>query len=76
MAKYCTICGSKTNCTDSCKECAKETYAELKSLAGKAELVSEEAIKNDLGKGALELLKEHGYIEYCATLNNQRMYAI
>ncbi len=76
MAQYCYTSGKVTNCTDRCRDCAKETYAELKSLAGRAEFVSEEAIKNDLGKGAFELLKEHNYIEYCATLGGQRMYAI
>lgn len=76
MAQYCYTSGKVTNCTDRCRECAKEIYHELKVMSGRAELVTEEAIKNDLGNGALELLKEFGYIEYCATLNGKRMYAI
>ena len=76
MAQYCVMCGKKTNCTDSCRDCAEETYQELKEKAGRAEIVSEKAIKRELGEGAFELLKQHGYIEYCATLEGRRMYAI
>ena len=76
MAKYCTICGQDTNCTDSCKICAKETYDDLRRKAGRAEFVSEEAIRNDLGDGAFELLKEFGHIEFCGVVGGKRMYAI
>lgn len=76
MAKYCTICDQDTNCTDSCKICAKETYEDLKRKAGKAEFVSEDAIRNDLGDGAFELLKEFNHIEFCGVVGGKRMYAI
>lgn len=76
MAKYCIICDKKTNCTDSCWDCAKEIYNDLKEKAGKSEYVSEEAIKHELGKGAFEILKEYGHIEYCTTINGRKMYAI
>ena len=76
MAKYCIICDKKTNCTDSCKWCAKEIYDDLKEKAGKSECVSEEAIKHEFGKGAFNILKEYGYIEYCTTSNGRKMYAI
>ena len=76
MAQYCYTSGKTTNCTDRCRDCAKEIYGELKSLAGRAELVTEEAIKNDLGNGALEILKEFGYIECCGVVSGRKMYAI
>ena len=76
MAQYCYTSGKRTNCTDRCEDCAKETYKELKEKVGKSECVSEEAIRAELGNGAFELLKEFGHIEYCATLNGKRMYAI
>lgn len=54
----------------------QEIYRTLKGATGKAEFVSEEAIKNDLGERAFNSLRHHGFIEYCGTLNNKRMYAI
>ena len=76
MAQYCTVCGKKTNCTDDCRECAKEVYKELKQKAGKSEYVAEEAIRTELGDGAFQLLREHNYIEYCTTIQGRKMYAI
>ena len=55
---------------------AKEAYRDLKGMAGKAEYVSEEAIRNDLGDDAFEALKYHGFIEYCTTIQGKKMYAI
>ena len=74
--QYCYTSGKKTNCTDNCRDCAKEVYRDLKGMSGKAEFVTEEAIKNDLGNGAFELLKEFGYIEFCGIVGDRRMYAI
>ena len=54
----------------------QEIYRDLKGMSGKAEFVTEEAIKNDLGERAFDSLRHHGFIEYCGTLNNKRMYAI
>lgn len=76
MAQHCIISGKTTNCTDRCRECAKEVYRDLKGMTGKAEYVSEEAIRNDLGNGAFEILREFGYIEYCTTIQGRKMYAI
>ena len=76
MSKYCYTSGKITNCTDRCEDCAKEVYRDLKGMSGKAELVSEEAIRNDLGDGAFEILREFGYIEYCTTSQGRKMYAI
>lgn len=76
MAQYCYTSGKVTNCTESCRDCAKEIYRDLKGMSGNAEFVSEEAIKNDLGNGAIEILKEFGYIEFCGIVGGRRMYAI
>jgi hypothetical protein len=76
MAQYCYNTGTTTNCTDRCESCAKEMYRDLKGMTGKAEYVSEEAIRNDLGDRAFEMLREFGYIEYCTTIQGRKMYAI
>ena len=54
----------------------KEIYRDLKGMTGKAELVSEEAIRNDLGNRAFESLRHHGFIECCAVIQGKKMYAI
>ncbi len=74
--KYCPITETETRCTDHCKECAKEYYCDLKKIAGKAEYVGEEFIKCNLGSAAFELMREHGLIEYCTTIQDKKMYAI
>lgn len=76
MSQYCYTSGQRTNCTDRCEDCAKEIYRDLKGMTGKAEYVSEDAIRNELGDRAFEILKEFGHIEYCATIQGIRMYAI
>ncbi len=55
---------------------AKAMYKDLKGMSGKADYVSEEAIKNDLGVEAFNLMREYGYIEYCTTIQGRKMYAI
>ena len=74
--QYCYTSGKLTNCTDSCRECAKEAYDELKAKVGKAEHVAEEAIRAELGDGTFELLREFGHIEFCGVINGTRRYAI
>jgi hypothetical protein len=54
----------------------KEIYHNLKEMAGKAELVTEEAIRNDLGNQAFESLRHHGFIECCGVIQGRKMYAI
>lgn len=54
----------------------KEIYRDLKGMTGKADYVSEEAIRNDLGDEAFEALRYHGFIEYCTTIQGRKMYAI
>ena len=44
---------------------AKEMYRDLKGMTGLAELVTADAICNDLGENALVALKEYGFIEHC-----------
>ena len=74
--KTCPMSNEPTKCTENCKNCAKECYRDLKGMSGKAEYVSEEAIKNDLGTPAFELMREYGFIEYCTTIQGRKMYAI
>ena len=76
MSKLCLMCGATTNCTENCKDCARETYRDLKGMVGKAEFVTEEAIKNDLTDGAFELMRHYGFIECCGVLNGHKMYAV
>ena len=76
MAQYCNCAGNITNCPDRCRDCAKEEYATFKRKMGNAEFVSEEFIRNELGNGTFELLKEFNHIEFCGIVNNTRMYAI
>ena len=74
--KLCPMCNSVTNCTENCKDCAREAYRDLKGMAGNAEFVSEEAIRNDLTDEAFELMRKYGFIECCGVLNGHKMYAI
>ncbi len=76
MSKYCLMCGANTNCTENCRDCAKEAYRDLKGMTGKAEFVTEEAIRNDLTDGAFEIMRKYGFIECCGVLNGHKMYAI
>lgn len=57
------MCGANTNCTENCRDCAKEAYRDLKGMTGKAEFVTEEAIRNDLTDGAFEIMRKYGFIE-------------
>lgn len=55
----------------------KEIYAELKKMAGRAELVTELAIRNELGDEAFELLRTNHMIELCRVDEfDRRWYAI
>ena len=54
----------------------QEIYRDLKGMAGKADYVSEEAIRNDLGDEAFHSLRHHGFVEYCTTIQGRKMYAI
>lgn len=54
----------------------KEIYRDLKGMTGKAEFVSEQAIRNDLGNQAFESLRYHGFIECCGVIQGRKMYAI
>lgn len=76
MSKYCPITERNTHCIEHCGDCAKEYHCDLKRIAGKAEYVGEEFIKSNLGIAAFELMREHGFIEYCATIQGNKMYAI
>lgn len=65
MSRICPQTGNSTYCTENCKDCAKDLYDELREKAGNAELVTQEAVINDLGKNAFNMLKEYGFIEHC-----------
>lgn len=58
------------------KKQTQEIYRDLKGMTGKADYVSEEAIRNDLGNEAFEALRQYGFIEYCTTIQGRKMYAI
>lgn len=74
--RICPMSNQQTNCTENCRNCAKEAYRDLKEMSGKADYVSEEAIRNDLGNEAFELMREYNFIEYCTTIQGNKMYAI
>ena len=76
MAQHCRISGGTTNCTDRCKDCAKEEYDILKHKMGKAEFASEEFLREQFGNGVIDLLKEFNHIEFCGVVNGVRMCAI
>lgn len=63
--RICPETNEPTKCTENCRDCAKELYAELREKAGNAELVTADAICNDLGENALNMLKSHNFIEHC-----------
>jgi hypothetical protein len=63
--QICELTDKSTKCTEHCRECAKDLYKDLKAMAGRAELVTEEAIVNDLGENALGMLRQYGFIEHC-----------
>lgn len=75
MSKLCLMCNEETNCTENCRDCAKEAYRDLKGMH-KESFIGEKAIKADIGSGAFELLKRYGFIEYFATIQGHKMYAI
>ena len=55
----------------------KEIYSKLKKMAGRAEFVTELAIRNELGDEAFELLKSNHMIELCRVDKfDRRWYAI
>jgi hypothetical protein len=76
MAKYCPMCDAVTNCTDHCKECAKEVYDDLKAQVGKADYMSEDGIKSRVGETMFDLLKQYGFIETCGVLEGTKIYAL
>lgn len=74
--KTCPLNNQETRCTENCKDCARECHRDLKGLSGKSEYVAEEAIRNELGNEAFELMRQYGFIEYCTTIQGRKMYAI
>lgn len=55
----------------------EELYSKLKKMAGRAEFVTELAIRNELGNEAFELLKASNMIELCRVDKfDRRWYAI
>lgn len=59
------------------KSQAREIYRDLIGMSGGAELVTEEAIRTDLGNEAFEALRQYGFIEHCRVDESGRhWYAI
>ena len=55
----------------------EEIYSKLKKMAGRAEFVTELAIRNELGDEAFELLRINHMIELCKVDKfDRRWYAI
>lgn len=55
----------------------EEIYSKLKKMAGRAEFVTELAIRNELGDEAFELLRTNNMIELCRVDKfDRRWYAI
>ena len=63
--RICPETNEPTKCTENCRDCAKEIYGELREKAGRAELVTADAICAEFGENALDMLKTHGFIEHC-----------
>lgn len=76
MSKYCPTANQITNCTENCKNCAKEIHRDLKGMTDKADYISEQGIVDRIGENAFEMLKQYGFIEYCTTIQGHKMYAI
>lgn len=76
MSKYCPTANTITNCTENCKDCAKEIYRDLKGMVGQADYISEQGIKDRIGENAFELLKQYNLIECCTVIQGHKMYAL
>ena len=74
--KYCFTANTETPCTESCKECARDTYYELKEMLGNAEYVSESGIIDRIGERAFDALKRYGFIETCGVIDGTKVYAL
>ena len=55
---------------------AREIYRDLKGMVGKADYISEEGIKDRIGKQGFDALRVYSFIEYCTTIQGHRMYAL
>ena len=75
MSKLCPMCNEETNCTENCRDCAREAYRDLKGMY-KRPSITERGIKANLGDGAFELLQRYGFIEYYATIQGEKIYII
>jgi hypothetical protein len=65
MSRICPETGNSTHCTEDCKYCARDIWDELCARAGKAEMVTQDAIINVFGENAFNMLRKYGYIEHC-----------
>lgn len=63
--RICPDTNHTTQCTDLCRDCAKEMWKELKEKAGSAELVTKEFICDNLSENAFNMLRMYGHIEHC-----------
>lgn len=74
--RYCVTANALTNCTDNCKECAREAYNDLKAQLEKAEYISEEGIKRHVNDDTIDMLRKYGFIEVCGVIDGEKIYAL
>lgn len=54
----------------------QEIYRDLRGMIGKADFVSEEAIRNSVGDQGFEALKQYNFIEYGGEIQGKNIYII
>ena len=74
--RYCETAKTFTNCTENCKDCARDIYNDLKAQLGKAEYISEDGIKERVGEDTFYMLRKYGFIESCGVLDGTKIYAL
>lgn len=74
--RYCFTANAETPCTESCKECARDIYHDLKEMLGSTEYISEDGIIDRVGEIAFNKLKEYGFIETCGIIDGTKIYAL
>lgn len=55
---------------------AKEIYSGLREEFEKADALYEDTIIAYCGRDGFELLREYNFIEYCAVLDDRKLYAL
>lgn len=77
MSKHCPMSNTTTNCTDHCRDCAKEVYRDLKGMCGNGIFcISEEGIKEKVGANGFDLLIEYGFIKFYKAFGKNITYTL